>query len=226
MFTRTSPIFAAGALALTAISAPAQAQVMGIATSNPAVAIAGAKARGQAYQQINQTYATQIQQIGTLRQEIEALKQQLDTNKDKQITQEEVNANQSAFQQIQQKEQQINQLSQPIALAQYYVIEQLLNDYNNAQNEVIKAKKIAIMIDPDVIQYAPDSIDVTKDIVAAIDKRLPSVSTAVPQGWQPRQQTAQVHQAVQQMIILASQQAARQQAQQQQQQGAQAPSGR
>lgn len=231
MKTLFKPALAAGvamAAATVAISAPASAQVNGFATSNPTMAIVRAAARTAAYQQINTTYATQIQQVQQLQTEINNLQVSLDTDKNGQLTEAEVTANPGVVQQIQTKEQQAATASQPIAMAQYYVIEQLLNDYVNARNQVVQANSISIMLAPEAIQYAPNEIDVTDKLVAAIDQRLPNVATAVPANWQPRRQTVEMHAAIQQILVVAAQQAAARQAAsaQQQQQNTQAPSGR
>lgn len=223
----TKTLVAAGLAGATFAAMPATAQVNGIATSSPEAVIVRAAARQAGYQQIGQTYSAQIQQLNQLRQQNQQAQQSLDTNSDGQLTEAEVNANPTVLQQIQQREQQIAQTSQPIVLAQAYVIEQLVNDYQNAQNQVIQSKGIQMMLSPDAIQYAPDNVDVTTDIVAALDARIPTVQTTPPAGWQPRQQTLQLQQAVQQILLAAAQQQAAQQQQQQatQQQSAQ-PSGR
>jgi len=211
--------------AIASVPAPVAAQVNGMATSNPTMAILRAAARTNAYQQINTTYAANIQQVNQLNTEITNLQISLDTNKDNQLSDAEITANPTVVQQIQAKEQQAATATQPIAMAQYYAIEQLMNDYVNARNQVLASKKVSVLIAPDAIQYAPDGFDITTDIVAAIDSRLPSVTTTVPAGWQPRRQTVEMHQAIQQILVVAAQQAAARQAQQQQQ-GAQAPAGR
>ena len=215
------------AFAAPAAVSPAVAQTNGIATSNPTMVIARSQARATAYQQINQTYAANIQQIRQLETELQPLRQQLqalDTNQDGQLTPQERQANPGLLQQIQQKEQQIGQNTQPIALAQYFVIDQLINDYDNARNVVIADKKINLMLSPDALQYAPDETDVTDEILAALNTRLPTVSTAVPAGWQPNRATVQTQQAVEQIILIAA--AAAQRAQQAQQPATPAPSGR
>ncbi|MEP5778731.1 MAG: OmpH family outer membrane protein [Erythrobacter sp.] len=223
------PLMAAS-IAAAAIAAPlatpAAAQVNGIATSNPTAVILRSAARVAGYNAIQTTYAAQIQQINQLNAELNTLQRSLDTNGDQQLTDAEVQANPTAVQQIQAKELEVQTASQPIALAQYYVIEQLLNDYGNARNQVIQNKSISLMISPDALQYAPEGIDVTSDIIAAVDARLPTVATAVPAGWQPRRETAQMHQAVQQVLVVAAQQAAARQAQQPAAAPAAAPSGR
>lgn len=192
------------------------AQVNGIATADPAVVIAGAKARDAGYRQINETYSAQIAQIRQMEGDLNTIKQQLDKNGDKQVDQQEYDSNPNLVQQMEAKQKQLSQTSEPIALAQYYVVEQLINDYNNARDQVVSKKKISIILQPDAIQYAPDEIDVTADLIQAVDSRLPTVSTAVPQGWQPRRETVQTHQAIQQILMMAAaQQQAAARAQQQ-----------
>lgn len=223
MNTATKMLLGTAVAAVAAIATPAIAQVNGMATSSPEAVIVRSAARIAAYQTIDQTYATQIQQIRTLRQEMNTLQQSLDTNNDGQLTEQEVQANSSVVTQIQQKDEQAAQLTQPIALAQYYAIEQLINDYQNAQNQVLQQKKIQVLIAPDAVQFAPDSFNVTNDILKALDTRLPTVSTTPPAGWQPRRETVATHQTVQQVLVAAAQQQAAAAQQQQQQQ---APQGR
>ena len=216
MKTFMKPVIAAGlALAVTApVAMPAQAQVAGIATSTPEAVIVRSAARVAGYQAINSTYASQIQQISTLSQEVQTLSQSLDTDGDQNLTQQEVDANPAVSQQVQQKQQQIETLSQPIVMAQYWVIEQLLRDYGNAQQQVVNNKGIQIMLAREAFQYAPEGVDVTEDILAALDQRLPTVQTVPVVNYNPSQATVQMHQSVQQIILGLAQRAAAQQAQQ------------
>jgi len=208
---------AAAALAGTAaIATPATAQVSGIATSSPEAVIVRSQARINAYQQIDQQYAAQITQVRTLRQEMQALQQSLDTDGNGQVTQAEAQANQSAVQQFQQKEQQLAQASQPIVLAQTYAIEQLINDYQNVQQQVVQQKNIQVLLTPEAIQWAPDTVNVTNDLVAVMNQRVPSVQITPPQGWRPRQESLQTQQTVSQILLGVAQQQAAQQAAQQQ----------
>jgi len=149
-----------------------------------------------------------------LRQEVQTLSQSLDTDGDQNLTQQEVDANPAVSQQIQQKQQQVETLSQPIAMAQYWVIEQLLIDYSNAQQQVVNSKGIQVMLAPEAFQYAPEGVDVTNDILAALDQRMPTVQTVPVVNYNPRQATVQMHQSVQQVILGLAQRAAAQQAQQ------------
>lgn len=220
---------AACVAALAAV--PAAAQVNGMATSSPEAVIVRSAARAAAYQQIDQTFATQIQQIRTLRQEINTGQQALDTNRDGQLSDQELQAGQASVAQLQQKDEQAAQLTAPIALAQYYAIEQIINDYTNAQNQVLQQKKVQVLIAPDAIQYAPEGFNLTNDILKVLDSRLPTVSTTPPAGWQPRRATVETHQTVQQVLMAAAQQqaaaaAAQQQGQQPAQPAQPAPTGR
>ena len=226
MKTTTKLIAAAALAGAAATSMPAAAQVTGaIATSSPEAVIVRSQARINAYQQIEQQYASQIQQIRTLRQEAATLQQSLDTNNDGQLTQAEAQANQSAVQQIQQKEQQIQQASQPIVLAQTYAIEQLINDYSNVQQQVVQQKNIQLLLTPEAVQWAPETLNVTSDLVNVMNQRVSSVQITPPANWRPRQASLQTQQAVSQILLGVAQQQAAQQAAQQPQQQAQ-PSGR
>ena len=200
----------AAVMAAASATAPAAAQVAGIATTSPEIVIARAAARNTAYQQIGQTYATQIQQIGTLRQEIQTLAKSLDTNNDNQLSDAERSAKPAVLTQIQQKEQQINTAATPITIAQAYVLDQLAREYDAARQQVVTAKRIQIMLAPDAIQWAPPAVDVTNDIVTALNTRKPTATTAVPAGWQPTREILQLQQSVQQILVAAAQQQAAQ----------------
>lgn len=212
--TKLAIILTAGAALAAAMPAPAAAQVAGIATTSPEVVIARSSARNTAYQQIQTTYATQIQQIGTLRNEIQTLAKSMDTDNDNQLSDAERNAKPTVLTQIQQKEQQINTLATPITLAQAYALDQLAREYDAARQQVITAKRIQIMLAPDAIQWAPPAVDVTSDIVTALNTRKPTVTTAVPAGWQPSREVLGLQQAVQQLMMAAAAQQAASQPQQ------------
>jgi len=213
------PAFAAG-LALCAASAlassPAYAQVNGYAIINPTLALAQSKTRDTAFQQVNQAAQSQIQLIGTLETEISTLQTSLDTDSNRDISQQEVDANPTVVQQIQAKQQQIDLAMQPIVMAHYYVLEQLIADYTNSRDAVIAEKGITIVFSPDAVLYAPDSMDVTEAVAQKLDQRLPSVATTVPAGWQPRQSTVSTYEQIQQIVMMAAQVRAAREAQGQQ----------
>jgi Skp family chaperone for outer membrane proteins len=195
----------AGIALATIASVPASAQVNGIATSRTAIAIAQSQALQTGYTAINQTYAAQLTLLQTLTTEIGQLETQLDTNQDGNITEAEASANPTVVQQLQAKQQQVDLALQPILVAELYVVEQLLNDYGNARSQVIADNQIALMIAPEAMQYTPEGADVTDKITAVINTRLPAVTTAVPAGWQPRQQTVTMHSNIQQLLVIQAQ---------------------
>jgi Skp family chaperone for outer membrane proteins len=203
------PAIAAG-IALAAIlgASPAAAQVNGIATNNPTIVLVESASRDTAFQQINQTYASNIQLIGTLDQEINQLQVQLDADGDRNITQVEFDANPALVQQIQAKNQQLALASQPIELAHLYVLEQLINDYTNARDQVIAEKGISIILAPDAVMYSSGPMDISSDVAAALDARQPTLGITPPAGWQPQQTTVQSYESVQQIMLLVYQQAA------------------
>lgn len=220
--TKLTRSLVGGLLAAAAFAPlPAAAQVAGIATTSPEIVIARAAARNTAYQQIQTQYAAQIAQIGTVQQEIQRLAKSLDTNNDNQLSDAERSAKPAVVTQIQQKEQQINSLATPITIAQAYVLDQLARDYDAARQQVVTAKRIQIMLSPDAIQWAPPAVDVTNDIVTALNTRRPTVTVAVPAGWQPSREILGLQQSVQQILVAAAQQQAAQV--QQAQPGAQQP---
>lgn len=204
-------IIAAAFLSAAAISAPASAQVAGIATADTAVAITRSKALGNAYQQIGTLYASVAQQLQAKRAEINTLNAQLDINKDKELTQAEIDvavkANSPLLKQIDTKQSEINTLQDPIVLAQLYAVEQIALKYDAAQQAVITAKKINVILTPDSFVWAPEAIDVTPAITAELDKAVPSVTITPPSGWRPSRQIGALYQQIQQLINAATQQA-------------------
>jgi len=204
-------IIAATFLSAAAISAPASAQVAGIATADTAVAITRSKALGTAYQQIGTLYASVAQQLQAKRAEINTLNAQLDINKDKELTQAEIDvavkANSPLLKQIDTKQSEINTLQDPIVLAQLYAVEQIALKYDAAQQAVITAKKINVILTPDSFVWAPEAIDVTPAITAELDKSVPSVTITPPSGWRPSRQIGALYQQIQQLINAATQQA-------------------
>jgi len=204
-------IIAATFLSAAAISAPASAQVAGIATADTAVAITRSKALGTAYQQIGTLYASVAQQLQAKRAEINTLNAQLDINKDKELTQAEIDvavkANSPLLKQIDTKQSEINTLQDPIVLAQLYAVEQIALKYDAAQQAVITAKKINVILTPDSFVWAPEAIDVTPAITAELDKSVPSVTITPPSGWRPSRQIGALYQQIQQLISAATQQA-------------------
>jgi len=208
MKIRNTAIVAA-LLSATAIAVPATAQVAGIATAETSVAIARTKALGTAYQQIGAQYAAVVQQMQAKRQEINNLNAQLDTNKDKELTQAEldvaIKAKNPLLAQLDAKQKEINTLQEPIILAQLYAVEQVALKYEAAQQAVIAAKKINIILAPDAFVWAPEAVDVTPAITAELDKAIPAAVITPPAGWRPSRQIGALYQQIQQLFNNAAQ---------------------
>jgi Skp family chaperone for outer membrane proteins len=209
---------AALAAASSLAAVPAAAQVNGIAVTDPAVAIAASQALQTAYNQIGTTYQAQRTQLEQLQQQRTGLVRQFDTNNDGQLSEQEqtaAQANTAVVQQIQGLDQQINQAQQPITAARVYVVEQLLMQYNAALQQVVSQNNVQLVLSPSSVVWLAPNADITQKITAALNQLAPTVSTSVPQGWQPQRQSAAIFQEVQDVLVSAAIQAqAQQQAQQ------------
>ena len=199
---------AAALLSATIFTVPATAQVAGIATADSSVAIARTKALGQAYQQIGTTFASNAQMMQSKRKEINDINVQLDANKDKELTQAELDAAIKAknplLTQLDAKQKEINQLQDPIVKAQLFAVESIALKYEAAQQAVITAKKISVILSPEAFVWAPDSVDVTTLITAELDKSVPAVGITPPADWRPSRQGAQIYQQIQQLFENAA----------------------
>jgi Skp family chaperone for outer membrane proteins len=216
--------------AVLAFAAPAQAQVAGIAYANPTAVVGGSKAFGAASQQISTTYKTSFDQMqqrrAALDAELKPLIAQLDGNKDGNVTEDEAKAAANAknpaiekIQAVQTKAQtDLARLSNPAQRAELFAIESVLRQYEAAQLRVVTAKKISVVLSPEVFMYAPDSADISKAIVDEIDKTVPSVGISPPADWQPSRETIAIQQQLMQIQQLRADQAAARQ-----QQGGAAP---
>lgn len=222
---------AAAALALSGLAAaPAAAQVNGVAVADPAIAVASSQALQTGYNQIGTTFQAQRTQLEQQQQQRANLIRQFDTNNDGQLSQEEqtaAQANATAIQQVQALDQQIAQTQAPITQARVYVIEQIALQLSAAVQQVVSQQNIQLILNPNTAVYLADSVDVTDEIAAALNQLAPTVSTTVPQGWQPQQQSVNLYQQVQEILLAAAvQQAQAQQAQQGQAAPAQPVQGR
>lgn len=204
------------------LTVPAAAQVNGIATASPEAVIVQSKARIAAYQAIDAAYATQIQTAKSLSNEINTLNASMDTNGDRNVDQKEYDANPKVVEKVDAKQREIDVALQPIRLAQAYVIDQLTQKYEAARNQVLTKKKISLMLIPDAFQYAPEGIDVTKDILEAFNTLVPTVPSTPPAGYNPTADVVGNYQQIQQLLGAIMQRQAMAAAQQQQQ-GAQTP---
>jgi hypothetical protein len=145
----------------------------------------------------------------TKRQEINNINVQLDTNKDKELTQAELDAAIKAknplLTQLDEKQKEINTLQEPIILAQLYAVEQIAVKYEAAQQAVVAAKKISVILAPDAFVWAPEAVDVTSAITAELDKAIPTASITPPAGYRPSRQIGALYQQIQQLFNNAAQ---------------------
>jgi len=206
---------------LTVTAAPlafgtvATAQVSGIATANPTIAIAKTKAFSAAYSQIGTQYKSSFDQIDARNKTLNDLRAQLDTDKNKQLTQEEldaaVRAKSPVLKSMETEEEEIQKLQTPAIKAQMFAVENIFKEYSNAQQQVVADKKISVILSPDAFIYAPPQTDITDAITAVLDTRVPTVSTTPPVDWQPQRNTVSLHQQLQQLLVASARNQAAQQ---------------
>ncbi|MEH3159819.1 MAG: OmpH family outer membrane protein [Sphingomonas taxi] len=211
--TKTCAAAIAGA-SVALLGGVATAQTAGIATAQPDAAIFSAKAFDAANTQIGTTYKAQLDQAAAAQNALNTqLRTLLDTNKDGQVSQAELQAAQAPNSAIgnqvraaqEKAEPQIAQLQQPATLAQAYALEQITAKYDPALRAVVNAKKINIVLSPNAIQFAPPATDITRDIIAEIDRSTPTVPITPPANWQPQQDTVQLLQQYRQIVAANAQ---------------------
>jgi Skp family chaperone for outer membrane proteins len=227
MKTKFRFVSAAVAAGMAFISVGASAQVAGIATFDTTGAIYKSKARVSAYSQVDSMYSAFYQQIAQKSKEgndlVQQLYKQYDVNADKKLDDAEkakMDAAKNPLKdQIQAKNDEIQQLQLPIIKARMFALEEIAKKFAAAQQEVITAKKISLILTPDAFLYAPDAANITPAITTALDRLIPTASITPDANWQPQQQTQQLYQAIGEILQIEDLRAA--QAQQAQQQAAQ-----
>lgn len=218
--------------AVTATTVPVTAQVQGnIGTVNVARAILGTTALGNAYQQVETTYAAQITQLRTLGEQRQTVLKAIDTNSDNEINDAELQAAEGTqnYTTMQSLDSQITQLTNQIDAGRIFAIEQIYAQYPTALQEVVTANQVQMIVTPDTILYAPPEADLTAKVVASLNTKVPQVGIVPPANWQPTRRGVALFQEIQQTLVTAQMLRARQQAAQQQQQpqgNQQAPQGR
>ena len=212
------------------VAAPLAAQVQGnIATVNVPAAVINTTAFSTAYQQIATTYKPQLDTIQARQQESQTLLQQLDTNNDNEIDEAEQQAAQNTpqAQRLQAIEQEVAQLSNQVESARVYAIQQILAQYGASLEQVVQQQQIQLVLAPEAVAYALPAANISQQVTAALNTRVPSVGIVPPQDWQPSRNAVAVYQQIQQALATAQAIQAQQQAAQAQQQGTtQAPTGR
>ena len=214
-FFRTALTLLTVTAAPLAFGTVATAQVSGIATANPTIAIAKTKAFSAAYSQIGTQFKSNFDQIDARNKTLNGLRAQLDTNNDKQVNQQEldaaVKANSPVLKSMETEETEIQKLQTPAIKAQMFAIENIFKEYTNAQQQVVSDKKIGVILSPDAFIYAPPQTDVTDAITAVLDTRVPTVAITPPADWQPQRSTVSLHQQIQQLLMASARNQAAQQ---------------
>lgn len=227
--TRFAKLLAPAGLILAATAAlPVHAQVEGrIATVDITRTIIGTTAFQTAYEQVNTTYATQNEMRRTKAQERQTMLAKFDKNGDKQVDETEQAAMQKSpdFPKLQTIDQEIQALNNQIDGARVFAIEQIINQFSPALQEVVTKQQIKAVIDPASLLFAQPEADVTAQVTTSLNTKVPAVSVVPPAGWQPSREGVQVYQEIQQRLAMAAQIAQQQQAAQAQQ-GVAAPVGR
>lgn len=216
--TRLAKLLAPAGLILAATAAlPAHAQTDGrMASVDVTRTIIGTTAFQTAYEQVNTTYAQQSELRRTKTQERQTMLAKFDSNSDKQVDETEQAAMQRSpdFAKLQTLEQEITGLSNQIDGARIYAIEQIIQQYGAALQDVVNANQIKVVLDPASLLYSAPETDVTAKVTAALNTRVPNVTVVPPAGWQPSREGVQVYQEIQQRLAMAAQYAAAQQQQQ------------
>lgn len=195
-------ILLATAVAIPAALAAFSAQAQTVAIADPDAAIANSKVWGTAQTQIGTTYKTQLDAAKVrgeaIAAELQPLYLKLDANGDKQLSQQEIEAARTArrpeIAQIEAKEkagqEEIGRMTAQAGRARAYAAEQVGARVNEAVTNVVKARRITLLVRPQAAYFADPSADITPAISTEIDRLLPTVSITPPANWQPGQQTA------------------------------------
>ena len=194
-------------LALSALSAsPAAAQVAGgIATVDTPGAIIGTNALRTAYESVNTTYQTQLTTTQTKRQELSELLKPFDTNGNQSLDDAELPAVQNSpqFADIQRLETEIANLTTQVNDARIFAIEQIFAQYGAALEEVATQQQVQMVMPLNTVLYAKQDADITAQISAALNTKVPSVGVVPPSDWRRSQQGANLFQEIQQRLIMA-----------------------
>ncbi len=229
MNTLAKTLACAGLAACAFVAAPASAQsATKVATVDTSRAIIGTNALRTAYESITTTFKAQIDQRTAKQQQLSDLLKPFDANANGQLDDAELPAVQgsSQFTQIQQLEGEVNSLSNQVNVARIYAVEQIFNQYGAALQEVAAAQSIQLIMPVGAVLYGTAESDVTTQVIASLNTKIPSVGVVPPENYRPSQQGAGLFQEIQERLLTA-QLIQQQRAQQGQAEGnTQAPAGR
>lgn len=193
MFAKMKLVAAALALAAPlAVAGPAHAQARGVGVVSLDAAIQGTNAYRTAAQQIQTTYATQMQQAQarteTLQAELRPLQQAYQQAVQAPgATAESVRPAAEALERRRvSAQQEINQLQAPYLRAIAYVREQIMAQIEAPMQAAMAAANVDLVVQPEaVLSMTPNSpANLTTALTAQLNSRVPSVQAIPPEGWQ------------------------------------------
>ncbi len=196
--------FKAAMLAAATLSAVSVAPIAAFAQAAGGVAVANldqAVERSNAYvlavNQIKTTYKPQIDAFDARSKALNAEMQPMITAFE--TARRAPNANQQALQtqatalqtRQQNAQRELQQLYLPIGRAQAYAEEQIVAKLDAALKAAMNAKRVQLVLSPQAtVSYQP-GVDITNDIIAALNTSVASVGITPPAGWNPGGQQGQ-----------------------------------
>lgn len=150
----------------------------------------------------------------------------LDVNKDEKLTGTELDqfrAKNLPVQQYIEKQQEVGDIERAIQISQLYIVNEVSKQYNAAVQSIATTKKLSAVFVPGVLEWAPKEMNITPQIIAAIDRALPTITLPPTEQLQftTSQDAVELQRQIEQIMVNnAVAQARAAQAQQQQQGGA------
>lgn len=183
------------------VTAPATAQSRtSIAVANYEAAVVQSQAYQNAVNQMKTTYKADIDATNARATALQTEIKPLVDAYNAAVQQPGANAQtvQPQAQALQQKrntgQQELAQLQRRVTLATAYVEEQVGKQLNAAIRAAMTAKKVDLVLQPQAVVAREPYVDITQDIVAELNKLIPSAQIVPPAGWKPGQAQQQAQQ--------------------------------
>ena len=188
--TMAQPSFAQAAAA-AASSGPV---VPGLAVADFEAVVANSTANRTAATQRQTTYKSQIDAYEARRRALAAQLQPMATKleNDAKAAKPDQNALQqqaNTLRQLQESgQQELNRMAQPIAYSQAYVAEQIEAKLDEAVKAAMAKKRVSLVLTPQAVVAANNNAyNLNPDILAELNRLIPSAQVVPPAGWEPRQ---------------------------------------
>lgn len=168
---------------------PALAQARVAASVDLEKVVAGSSAYNAAINQINTTYAANIQQYQQLQQaannQLTPLVQQAQTEQAKPApNQAQLQTLSTQINQIRSQTQaQLQQAGQPIEIARAYVADQITQAITPAVQTVARNQKLGMVVSREAALFVDNSNDVTNAVIAELNRSTPQVGITPPAEW-------------------------------------------